>query len=187
MTGPLRLANGCCRFGPAWLSALRPYLRQLPALAKEATSGKVHVPACTGLDRLLLADRIHVKEVQQFLQIAARALCSLFTHWRRHYDSRLTRNSEVSFGKSANKSSAWKNNCSTGTVSSRSIKKTFVEILSAAARCSHRGDFRTSLVIPFFTVPCRALHSQICPSRYACCMYARSPVLRCITGIAEPD
>ena len=95
MTGPLRLANGCCRFGPAWLSTLRPHLQQLPALAKEAKSEKVHVPACTGLDRLLLADRIHVKEVQQFLQIAARALCSLFTHWHRHYDSRLTRNSEV--------------------------------------------------------------------------------------------
>ena len=74
-----------------------------------------------------------MKEVQQFLQIAARALCSLFTHWHRHYDSRLTRNSEVSFGKAANKSSASKNNCSTGKVSSRSKKKTFVEILSVFA------------------------------------------------------
>ena len=48
--------------------------------------------------------------------------------------------------------------------------------LGSAACCTHRGDYCNSLVIPFFTVPCRALHSRICPSRHACCMYARSPI-----------
>ena len=51
-----------------------------------------------------------------------------------------------------------------------------------------------SLVIPFFTVPCSALHSRICLSRHACCMYARPPiraagaqVLRCTTGAGQLD
>jgi len=85
-----------------------------------------------GIDRLFLAKRIHAKEVQQFLKIAARALCLLCKHRHRHYD-RLTWNSEVSFGKSTNKSSA-KNSCSMCPVSSpRSNQKTFVEILSEFA------------------------------------------------------
>ena len=47
---------------------------------------------------------------------------------------------------------------------------------AARDRGSRRGDFRDSRLIPFFTVPCRALHSRICLSGHACCMYARSPI-----------
>ena len=67
------------------------------------------------------------------------------------------------------------------------------ESLGIAARCSHRDDFGTSLLIRFVTLPRGALNSRICPSSYAFCMCSRSPIrtpnapVLGASGTAEPD